>query len=179
MTGEQMIEVGIKQNVSRLDVSMQDAALVRVMNSARQLRDEFRCAPDRHRFAPGNFIDRSAFDQFHAEIAGTLGLSDFLNGNDARMIETGRGFGFEVEPLQMRFGCPLTKSDDLQRDGTVETLLPRPIYQALSAAAYFLQEFVVAKVGHGFGSARCLSSLRRNIGINRFNVFSGAPTSRD
>ena len=40
---------GIDENVARLDVAMQDAVFMRVVNRARQFRDEFRCMADRDR----------------------------------------------------------------------------------------------------------------------------------
>ena len=72
---------------------------MRVVNSARQLGEKFRCAASRHRLAAHNLIEWPAFDQFHAEIAGTIAFADFINGNDTGMIETGRCFGFKMETL--------------------------------------------------------------------------------
>ncbi len=54
---------------------MQDAVLVRVMNCARQFGDEFRRGASRNRLTLGHFIELSAVDELHAEIAGTLAFS--------------------------------------------------------------------------------------------------------
>ena len=110
--GQMRFAFSIEQNVSRLDVAMQNAVLVRVMNSARHFRNEFRRAPDRHRLAPGDFIKLAAFDELHAEVARAIALADFVNRNDAGMIQTGGGFGFAAKALQMRFGGPMSKAND-------------------------------------------------------------------
>ena len=103
---------GINENVARLNVAMQDAVFMRVMNCARQFRDELRCISDRDRRALCHFIQLSAVDEFHAEVAGTLAFADFVNGNDARMIQVGGRFGFPTKPLQMRLRGPLPKAND-------------------------------------------------------------------
>ena len=51
-------------------------------------------APNRYRLAPGHFVELSAFDEFHAEVARAIPLIHFVNGDNACMIETGGGFGF-------------------------------------------------------------------------------------
>ena len=48
---------------------MENAALVRVMHSARELGNQFRCRADRHRLTFEEFIERAALNEFHAEIA--------------------------------------------------------------------------------------------------------------
>src|SRR5438552_10025926 len=97
----------IQQNVSRFDVTMQNSMFVRVMDRSRHLGDEFHRAPNRHRLAPSDFIELSAFDKFHAEVARAIALAYFVNGDNAWMIETGGGFGFPAKALQMRFARPL------------------------------------------------------------------------
>src|SRR5713226_1476382 len=49
--GEMWFALCVEQDVSGFDVSMENAALMRIMNGSGELRDEFRCVPDRHRFA--------------------------------------------------------------------------------------------------------------------------------
>jgi hypothetical protein len=125
----------VQQNVAWLDISMQHAAFMRVMNSARQLREDFRYAPNGHRIVSDNLIEWCTFDEFHAEIAGPISLADFVNRNDAGMIEAGGCFGFQMETIQMRFRCELAKANDFQRDCAIEALLSRTIDEALATAA--------------------------------------------
>jgi hypothetical protein len=46
----------------------------------------------------------------------------------------------------VRFGGPLTQSDDFERDDAIETLLAGPKYYALSTVSNLLEQFVIAEV---------------------------------
>src|SRR6266496_3445065 len=98
----------IEQNVPRFDIPMQNPILMRVMNGAGDLRDEFRRLPDRYRRPPNDFIKLTAFNKFHAEVARAITLADFVDGNDTGMLQSGRGFGFKTKAFQMNFARPLT-----------------------------------------------------------------------
>ena len=73
----------IQQNVSRLDVAMQNAVFMRVMHCARHLRDEFRRLPERHRRVCYYFVKLAAFDELHAEVAVAITLAYLVDGDDA------------------------------------------------------------------------------------------------
>jgi len=49
--GEMWFALCVEQDVSGFDVSMEDTALMRIMNCPGQLGDQFRCVTERHRFA--------------------------------------------------------------------------------------------------------------------------------
>jgi len=124
--------VFIEQNVPRLDVTMQNAVLMRVMHSARYFRNEFHRAPDRHRLALHHFVKLAAFDQLHAEVALAIALADFVDGNNAWMFQAGCSFCFPAKTLQMRFGGPRAEADYFERDGAIETFLMGAIDYALT-----------------------------------------------
>src|SRR5256885_5306695 len=134
---------------------MKNAVLVCVVNSTRYLRDYFHRAPYRHWVLLGKLIKLAAFDEFHAEVTRAVALADFIDGNDARMIQAGGGFGFAAESLQMRFSGPMSQTNHLESYRAVQTFLPRAIYDSLAAAADFLQQFVVAKVGECLWPTHC------------------------
>src|SRR4029453_7713413 len=102
----------IQQNVPRLDVAMENSILVRVMNSARDLRDKLRCPPDRHGRPPNDFVKLAALDELHAEVARAITLTDFVDRNNAGMLQTRGGFCFKAKTLQVRFARPLTEAND-------------------------------------------------------------------
>src|SRR4030095_3649100 len=136
----------VEQDVARLDVTMQNAVLMRVMNGASYLSDEFRCISSRDRCSPCHFIELSTVDELHAEVAGAFALTYLMDGHDARMIETGCGFRLPAKALLMRLCSPIAQADHFECDDTIETFLPSTKYDALAALANFLQQFVVAKV---------------------------------
>src|SRR4030095_6156007 len=78
----------VQQNVSWFDVSMKNAVLMGIGNRAGQLGDHFRCVTDRYRFARRHGIELSTVHQSHAEVTGAVALSDFVNRDDARMVES-------------------------------------------------------------------------------------------
>ena len=104
----------VQQNVSGFDVSMQNAVFMRVMNGARHFGDQFHRLPDRHRRALDYFVELTAFDKLHAEVACAVALAHFVDRDNARMIETGGGFCFQTKALEVRFGGPLAETNDFQ-----------------------------------------------------------------
>ena len=96
------------------------------------------------------FIKLTAFDELHAEVALSIALAHFIDGNNAWMFEAGGGFGFPAKTLQVRFGGPGAKANHFKRDSAIETFLMSAINHALTASADFLQQFVVAKVAKYF-----------------------------
>src|SRR4029453_11330397 len=104
---------------------MQNSMLMRVMHGARHFRDQFRRLPDRYRCMPDYFVQLSAFDELHAKITRAIALTDFVDGNDVRMIEAGGSLSFPAKALQVGFARPLTKANDFQGDCAIETLLSR------------------------------------------------------
>src|SRR6516164_2892833 len=136
----------IEQNVPRLNVTMQNAVLMRVMHSARYLRNEFHCAPDGYWLAPDHFVKLTAFNKLHTEVALAIPFAYFVDRNDARMIQAGGSFGFSAKALQVRLRGPRAKSDDLECNCAIETLLMCAINYSLTAASNFLQQFVLTKV---------------------------------
>src|SRR4029453_18625956 len=125
----------IHENVSRLDVSMQNAVFMPVMNGARQLGNEFHRLSDGHRRVFNHFVKLTAFDKLHSEVALSIALAYLVDWDDARMIEARRGLGFQTEALEMCLGRPLAEADDLQSNDTVETLLSCTKHDSLTAAS--------------------------------------------
>jgi hypothetical protein len=95
------------------DVAMKDAALVRVVHGAHYLGDQFCRLPDRHRRLFNYFVKLAAFDKLHAEVARAVALAYFMDWNDTGMLQASRSFGFKAKALQVCFGRPLTKANNL------------------------------------------------------------------
>src|SRR3954464_10558042 len=103
----------IYQNISWLNISMKNTVLMRVVHSARELGNQFRCTTDRQKLAPNELVKRGAFDQFHAEVARPLTLANFVDRNNVRIIQTRRGFRFQAESLQARWLSPVACAENL------------------------------------------------------------------
>ena len=74
-----------------------------------------------------------------------LALASLENGDDVRMPEIRRRFGFATEPEHVLFASEVTGQNHLHRDDAVEALLQRFIDDAHAAAGDFFQQFVIAK----------------------------------
>src|SRR5262249_32263344 len=112
---------------------MQNAMLMRVVNGARHLGDEFYRLTDWHWFTLDHGVKLAAIDEFHAEIAGAVAFADFVDGNNAGMIKAGSGFRFPAKTLQMRIGSPMPEANYFESYYAVETFLPRAIDHTLAS----------------------------------------------
>ena len=149
----------IKKDVAWFYIAVKNAVLVRVVDCARYLRNQFDRLPDRHWLALGNLIKLAALNKLHAEVTGAIALADFVDGNDTGMIQAGGGFRFPAKALQMRVGSPMAQADHLESNSAVETFLPRAIDYALAATTDFFQQFVIAKIAERLCLIRCNPDL--------------------
>src|SRR6266699_2938318 len=102
----------VQQHVAGLDVSMQNAVFMRVMDGAGYLCDEFHRMPNRHRCVCYYFVKLAAFNKLHTEVAVAIAFAHLVDGHDGWVIETRRSFSFQTKAFKMRFGRPLPESDD-------------------------------------------------------------------
>src|SRR5947208_4400400 len=144
--GEMRFTFCVEQDVSGFDVAMQNAVLMCVGNGARQLGDQFGCATNRYRFALRDGIELAALHQSHAEVTGAVALSDFVNRDDARMVQAGGGFCFETKALHVCLCRPVSETNHFERHNPVQTFLSCPINDALAAASDFFEQFVIAEI---------------------------------
>src|SRR4030095_5622129 len=156
----------IYQNVSWLNVSMENTALVRVMQSAGEPGNQFHCTPDRQKLAPNELVKRGAFDQFHAEVARPITLANFVDRNNVRIIQTRRSFRFQAESLAAVLLGPMAFNENLECDCAIETFLSRSIDNALTSAADFFQQFVVAQTPGRAGLIGCPVPLSGDISVD-------------
>src|SRR4030095_7609509 len=117
---------------------MQGVMLVRVVHRASQFDDQFHCGSDRHWLTLEDCIEWSAHHQHHAEVTSAITLADFINWNDAWMVQSGGRFRFASESFHVRFRRPMTEGDDLQCHDAIETFLTGAVNHALAASTdYF------------------------------------------
>ena len=133
---EQRLAASIEQHVARLDVAMQDAALMRVMHRARELHHEFSGVANS---GPPELLDsirqRAALRQLHAEEMAAVILPDLVDEDDVWMMKASGGLRFHTEPLDEFRRGEGSHRNDLERDRPVEAALPRPIHQPMPPRA--------------------------------------------
>src|SRR5439155_17084897 len=93
-----------------------------------------------------DFVELSTYDQYHAEVASAVTLADFVNRNDAWIVQLRGSFRFHAKALHVRFCRPVSETNHFERHNPVETFLPRAIHHALATASDFFEQFVVAEI---------------------------------
>ena len=91
-----------QQDVGRLQVAVQDAAFVSIMDGAGHGRHQPRGGA-RVLGVPLDLRGQvAAINQLHAEVVVAFVFADLVDRHDMRMIEVRGGFGFEAEALRDR-----------------------------------------------------------------------------
>ena len=92
-----------------------------------------------------HFVKLAAFDEVHAKVALAIALANLVNGDNAWMFEAGSSFRLPAKALQVRFGSTRAQANYFERDYAIKTLLPRSINYALTTAANFFEQLVLAE----------------------------------
>jgi hypothetical protein len=141
----------VQEDVSGLEVAVEDAATVRVMHGpghgGDEARDGVRGGPVGH--ASVQRRERPPLDELHGEVVLSLVLADLVNGDDVRVVELGGRLRLAAKSVHLVCGGELSGEDHLQRYDAVEAALPRFVDDAHAAAGDFLQQLVVAEIGDG------------------------------
>src|SRR4030095_16547546 len=138
---------------------MQNAVLMRVVNGASDLRDEFHRLSERHRLSLDYLVKLAALDKSHAEVARAVPLAHLIDGYNPWMFETRGSFSLPAKTLQVRFGGPRAHANHLECHCAIETLLPGAKYHALTTPTDHLQQFVIAQLSQCVRSAGCFFLL--------------------
>ena len=95
----------------------------------------------------------AAIDVAHGEVMGAFVFAEFVDGNDVRVLELGRGGGFGVETMDEIPARGGSAGEELEGDDAVDAELAGFEDDAAAAAAEFFEEFVIgekAAFGEGF-----------------------------
>ncbi len=154
----------VEEDVGRLEVAVQDAALVRVVHRAghlhHQLNKPTRCIAWALRQTP-------PLDELHAEEVLPLMLADLVDGHDVRVVEVGGVFGLGAEAAQLVGAGQGAVADHLEGHQAAQRQLPRPVDDAHAAARDFPQHLVIAEAPprrRGAGLAGGAAPQRRHQG---------------
>ena len=139
--GDVRLSAPIEENVGRLQIAMQDAALVSVVDGPPHLDHQRRQGRAAQRRPIG---EAAAVDQLHAEIRLLVVLADIVNGDNVGMVEQGGRLGFQTEAGHV-FGQGQTAgADHLEGDDSVERAMPGFVNHPHAAAGDLFDHFVLA-----------------------------------
>jgi hypothetical protein len=142
------LSLGIEEDVARLEIAVQDAALVGVVDRTGHRRQQPGGGP---RVLPEPrqvLAEVAAVDQLHAEVVLALVFPDLVDRHDVRVVEPRGGLRLDAEALHVSLGCQLAGEDHLERDRAVETDLACLVDDAHPPAGDLLQQLVVPKVAY-------------------------------
>ncbi len=139
---QQRAAVAAQEDVRRLDVAVEDPALVRMVQRVRDLRE--RRGGARAVDAPGRVDEAAArdhvgerrpLDQLHREEPGAVAVADLLDVHDVVVAQAGRRIRFAQEALDRGGLQREVRLEDLERDELAAGATARPIDDTHPAAA--------------------------------------------
>ena len=137
--------VGVDQHVRRLQIAVQNAVLVGIMDGPRDHGEVARGLARPQRTAGHQGTERLALDAAHAEIRLPVHLARAVDGDDVGMRQVRRRLGLRLKARMVRRRGQLAAQDHFQRDDALQAALPGLVDDAHAAAAQFFEQFIIAK----------------------------------
>ena len=148
--GQVRLVVAVDQDILRLDVAMDDARLVGLVERQSNAADERRLLPDGDSAHPPPAQHRLALDELHGQVALAVDLAGFVDaddvrvlrqaGADARFRQEAAAFGLDLLGVRDRFDV-----DRLERHLTVQNGIEGLVDDAFPAAADLALDHVLAE----------------------------------
>ena len=157
--------VVVEQDVGWLQVTVNDAPLVSVMDGSRRLGDELGRLTGGRPTVGRALGQAAARDVFHAEKGLPLMFAYFVDRHNAWMVEAGGRFRFLSEAPHIFQGREPAGQNHLQRDEAVEWDVSSLVHDAHAASAQLFQDLVAGNLDLGRGPLqrpRCIGWRRKN-----------------
>jgi hypothetical protein len=135
------------EHVRRFDVAMDDAVRVRRLDRVGDLGREVHDASLGQRPRLEQVLQRLPLEQFHHQEAASLVLAEVVDGADIGMIERRGGARLPLETLDRGGVIREPRREELERDVASQASVLRPIDNAHSAAAEFVEDPVMRDDG--------------------------------
>ncbi len=127
--------VGGEQDVGRLEVAVDDPALVGGLDGLGYRGHQGGGLAGRLRRARHHLGQAAALDEFHGEVRPAVQVADLVDLHDVRMAQAGHGFRLAQKALQLLRPGGGAGQEHFQGDGAVEAQVPRLVDDAHAAAA--------------------------------------------
>ncbi len=141
----QRAAVGVDQDIGRLQVAVDDASPVSVIDGASDVGQQ----TDRSAGVgakPGKLgSEAAAGEKSHAEVRLSEAPTDFVDRNDLRMLKLRYGLSLGPESADFGLGGEPAGEDHFQGHDPVETDLSRPIHHTHATPRDFLDQLVIAE----------------------------------
>jgi hypothetical protein len=148
--------LAVQQDVGRLEVAVQDAALVRVVDRPGHQGEQPGAGAGVGLEVGQPAGQAAALQQRHAEVEVVPVPADLVDGHDVRVVQGGDRLRLLAEALDVRLGVPVGEPEHLQRHEPVRALLPGLVDHPHPALGDLLQQLVIERGRGGARRVRCL-----------------------
>ena len=171
--GNQLLEGRIgppgKEDVGRLQVAVEDPALMDVVNGPCDRRHQ----PCRGARISLEALDLrgqvAAVDELHAEVVVAVVLTDFVDRHDVRVVEVRGGLGLEPEALKVVGSGEAAGTHHLERERAVQAHLAGLVDHSHTPLGDDLDQLVVAEIA----DARFTRGLFAGVDVRRAGLRIG------
>ena len=139
---------------------MHDAFLMRRGQAAGQLRRVVDVLRNRQRSRRDSFAQRLPFEQFRDDVGRALMQTEVVDGEDARMIQSGRRPGFALETTEAVGVAANRPGQDFDGDVTAKSGVAGPVDLAHAAGTKRRRDLVGAEAGTG-DQRHAMRSIKR------------------
>ena len=133
--------LAVQQDVLRLDVAVDDAAVVGVLERVADPRDDGERLARGQAFALEQLAQVHAIDELHQEEKQVAAAAEFVERDDSRVVEFRQCAGLAGKTFGKRGIAGDGGGQDFQGDDPVEFGLPRLVNRAHAAAANEFEDF--------------------------------------
>ncbi len=132
---------GVDEDVLGLQVAVDDALLVRVLDGARHVAERLERPVEREPVLPGEPpLEGQPLDELHGYVVLPLDLAGLEDGDDARMAEPRDGLRLSPEALEARRVRRAVVADGLEREEPLQAVVPGAEDDAHAAPADLSEE---------------------------------------
>ena len=133
-----------QEDVARLEVAVQDAALMGDVDRPGQSLDQLRGLPGRQGLLADPGRQRAPFDELEREVGISVGLVDLIDLDDVRMPKLADRLGLRLEASEFSPAGVLGRQDHLEGGEPADAAMPGLVDDAHAAAAQDFEDVVVA-----------------------------------
>jgi hypothetical protein len=138
--------VGFQEDVGRLQVAMNDSALVGRLDrpsEGGQQSGRLACRLGR----AGQLLGQgAAFNELHGEVWSSVRVADVMELHDVGVLQSGHGLGLALKPRPLLWAGESAGEGHLESDEAIEGQVAGLVDDAHAAAADFLQDLVAGNL---------------------------------
>ena len=143
--GDAHLTQGVQEDVGGLDVAVEDALVMGVLQGIADLLDDLDRLAGGERGVADEFLEVGAVHELHEEVEQVIPLAEVEDGDDVGMLEPCQGLRFTLE-AQGEVGVMLRGAgEDLERHIAIEPGLPGVIHGTHASSSEQANDFQIGE----------------------------------